>query len=399
MTEVIDLRSDLAQAGGTARYEVDLSHRDGSARHRIFYEMPADPALPGEGAFDAALCAALPYAMSAGAALRVHGPVSRETLANLHEYQMVWARWRPDRYRRVEIEPDAVVDPASVSREAISAFSGGVDATFTILENARLSEAPHAERIGAGLLVHGFDIALDNRPAFDTVLANAERFLGRYGIEARWIRTNSRELGLLRWRDSFAAQLAACLQMHSFRYGRALIGSASPYDDLLIPWGSTPVTDHLLSSARMRIIHYGAGYSRSEKIERLAEHPDAVASLRVCWQGQDQSRNCGECEKCVRTKMNLKACGIDDPACFAHPLTEREILGIRLGSKTELVELKRIVAFCEARGIDGPWVQALRRRVARGLRPPLRSRIGAGLGRLGLLGVARRGAAALRIRP
>ncbi len=51
----------------------------------------------------------------------------------------------------------------------------------------------------------------------------------------------------------------------------------------------------------MRLVHDGAGYSRTEKVGFVAQHPVATKALKVCWQGKERGRNCGVCEKCVRT--------------------------------------------------------------------------------------------------
>src|SRR5262249_536940 len=132
------------------------------------------------------------------------------------------------------------------------------------------------------------------------------------GSQLRIVSTNSKEIFQQHWGYTFAAQLAACLHLFSAEFSHALIGSSEPYNALVLPWGSNPVTDHLLSGGCLNVIHDGAAFSRTEKIAFLSGSPAALQSLKVCWEGKNQGRNCGVCEKCVRTLLNFLAVGISD---------------------------------------------------------------------------------------
>src|SRR5699024_1865269 len=135
----------------------------------------------------------------------------------------------------------------------------------------------------------------EDRSAFGTVLDRARRLHESLGVETFWVRTNSKALNLQDWEHSFAAQLAGCLHLFSTRFEDALVGSSEPYDALVLPWGSNPVTDHLFSGQQMRIVHDGAGFSRTENLGVLAGIPGSMSGLRVCWAGPDKDRNCGVC--------------------------------------------------------------------------------------------------------
>src|SRR5699024_8902064 len=151
------------------------------------------------------------------------------------------------------VEADMVVESlVQGGGKAMSAFSGGVDATFTLFSH--LPGASGVRRsLSACLLVHGFDIGLEDRSAFDTVLDRARRLHESLGVETFWVRTNSKALNLQDWEHSHGAQIAGCLHLFSPRFSEALIGSSEPYDALVIPWGSSPITDHLLSGTSLRI--------------------------------------------------------------------------------------------------------------------------------------------------
>lgn len=71
----------------------------------------------------------------------------------------------------------------------------------------------------------------------------------------------------------------------------------------------------------MRICHDGAELTRTDKARIVATEPEVLALLRVCWQGDELSKNCGRCEKCVRTFWALHIAGVRNPACFDEPVT------------------------------------------------------------------------------
>lgn len=63
-------------------------------------------------------------------------------------------------------------------------------------------------------------------------------------------------------------------------YRNLIAGSSAPYDTLTIPWGSQPITDHLLSQRQFRVYPDGHGFSRTEKAEKLKNWPFGVPCLR-----------------------------------------------------------------------------------------------------------------------
>jgi hypothetical protein len=161
--------------------------------------------------------------------------------------------------------------------------------------------------------------------------------------------------------------MAACLHMLSDRFNYGLVGSSEPYDALIIPWCSSPITDYLMSGDRLSIVHDGAAFSRTEKVGFLANHPTACRTLKVCWAGKDQGTNCGVCEKCTRTRLNFLAVGVASPACFQEPLDMARITSIPLQNTTQLSELQTILRYARHKGIVADWVTLLQKRIAAGI--------------------------------
>lgn len=87
--------------------------------------------------------------------------------------------------------------------------------------------------------------------------------------------------------------------------------------------------DHLWSTEQCRIEHHGSHLTRTQKIELVAEHQDALDVLRVCWRHVDRY-NCGECEKCLRTMVALEIVGaLNRCPTFAVPLDLDAVAGLR----------------------------------------------------------------------
>ena len=304
-------------------------------------------------------------AMSEAADLVVHGDVSPSLLRNIEEFQAVWSCWRPDRYTAVGIVPDTEKEDVDRRKKmAIAAFSGGVDSCFTVFRHSIGSAGRRTQKIDAGVLVHGFDIPLDQGDVFERVVLRSTNLLRTLGLKLIPLATNFRGLGG-DWEDTHAAGVASSLMIFQGHYGVGLIGSSEPYSDLMIPWGSNPLSDRMLSSKAFEIVHDSAEYTRLEKVQKLAKWPEAIKELRVCWQSEQLDRNCGCCEKCIRTILIFRANGMGLPQCFERDVTDDQILALTKLNKCQAMELERILGFSRSSGIPGSWVDALEKCLSR----------------------------------
>jgi hypothetical protein len=353
--------------GGNSQRITRLTKDGSSEQIEIFYEFDRELPWSTNKPLDAHVLPAVFYAMERGEPLRVHGVLSRSFMRNIEELQLAWCCWKPERYQRIQVIPDHVVDARRIGNErAISAFSGGVDATFTAIRHAN-SKDPSRYHLTDVLMVHGFDISLSNPEHFRRLRQRVKPLIDELGLVLNTVRTNSAKALQLNWDDTHAVLIAACLQMFSDHFQFGLIGSTEPYNALIIPWGSTPVTDYLMSGDLMTVVHDGAAFSRTAKIAEIVKHSTACKTLKVCWSGKDQGINCGVCEKCVRTKLNfLAALGVV-PECFESGLDIGLIPNLSISNLTQLRELESIADFAEKRGGSYDWLPPLKRRIARGM--------------------------------
>jgi hypothetical protein len=346
--------SQEQRAEGTCR-RLRLTERTDGRPIDVYFDFIGE-SFPEPFVLDGFVNAVIFYAMGANQDIRVDGRMSRSALLNLAAFQEAWCRWKPDIYKPIKIEPLSITDDAPRAKaQSIAAFSGGADAIFTALRHAGDQSA-----LNSVMLVHGFDVPTGRGDQFSKLMERERPLLQRLNLRPRVVRTNIAELRLQNWHDSFLAQLSCCLHnySHEFRFGVA--GGGEPYDALVLPWGQNPCTDHLLSGDAFSIIHDGAGFSRTEKIAVIAKDPVATRAVKVCWEAADLSTNCGTCEKCVRTRLNFKAVGIDSPSCFAGEITPDQIRLIQFGNESQRAAFREILDYADSHALRGDWVDAMR---------------------------------------
>jgi len=361
MARSMHLYLDSTSSGTTVTRQCRIERRDGEraiSPEVLWYSLPASAGLPGEGDGEPYLLACLMLAMMEGRSLFVHGEVSRTLLANLTEFRDAWCCWLPQEYQPIDFESDAILDAAPLGpRDAAIAFTGGVDSAFSVWRHVN-AQAGHREyRIRRPVLVHGFDIALADEASFATAEQAAERTLSDVGLPLLAVRTNFQAVVRMNWEHVFAAAVVSTLHFCKGECEVALLGSGEPYNAVVVPWGSNPITDHLLSSASMEVVLDGSAYGRPAKIAALADWQAGCESLRVCWQGDHQGRNCGRCEKCQRTMYDFLCNGLPVPGCLPQEIDLDLLKSIGIATPTLRAEWGEILATAKRNGLDERWMK------------------------------------------
>lgn len=328
----------------------------------LWFVYPPGLPMPKDNNCDSYLLGVLLLAMRLNANIIVHGSVSKILLTNLTELQLIWNKWCPNIYSLIDIKSDVIRENDVQVDGAIVAFSGGADAQFTTYRHATGSAGYCTQEIQAGVLIHGFDIPFTDIEGFSGAAKKASSTLDDLGIQLIVVKTNlSRACGKtfqtksVNWEHHCGMAVAAVLTGLSSYAGTGLIGSGSPYGELDI-WGSHPMTDPLFSSGGFKIIHDGAGFSRSEKIKVLSNWRVGMKNLRVCWEGSLKDRNCGSCEKCVRTRINFLLAGSSEPACFDSPLDASLLKSIVLHGEGSARNWKQIRDEIKSTGNGIEWL-------------------------------------------
>lgn len=290
---------------------------------RLWFRVPKSISVSHAG--DPFIAAALLPAMAKGEKLEVDPslPVSPRLLKNLAVFQDVHHCWNP----ALKIVPVVAETKAAapLNDGVMSFFSGGVDSVFTFLK--RREELTHV------VYIQGFDFRVDDA-SFRTALERNSSFVHDSGKMVIPVGTNSNAFGyhhnlsILLTQGSALASIALLLG-----FPRAYVSSAYSYSQL-VPLGSHPLTDPLWSTEGVEIVHEGAETRRVDKVIKIAENPSALATLLVC--AHEVTRNCGHCEKCLRTMIPLQLLGVSTPAFPPFPPLS-EIKKIRIANEIEMI--------------------------------------------------------------
>jgi hypothetical protein len=108
------------------------------------------------------------------------------------------------------------------------------------------------------------------------------------------------------------------------------------------------------------VIYDGGEYARTEKAEGISDWAVGLNNLRVCWAGPLTGKNCGVCEKCIRTKLNFLAVGAKLPPSLSGMPSLIAVSRLRTTNEQQISLLNDIVDTAVQRNIKGPWVNALK---------------------------------------
>ena len=332
---------------------------------------PADALSAQLPTHDLAAIALIFRAMHEGRHLHIDGPVSLPLLEGLDEFVACWVLWRPDLYKRIAISASEEVAPSlSLERRerAVAAFSGGVDGSFTFWRHHRRQAGRRSRSIQCAVLIHGFDIPLQQSAAFEVAFSQASDTLRSVETPLARLTTNWRAVASPSWQMDFGAGLTAALRNWEGSVGSALIGSDEDYAHLVIPWGSNPISFPMLSTPSFEVVYDGAEFTRTEKVAALPDWPEALSNLRVCWANVETGKNCGKCEKCVRTKLNFLAAGLTLPEALADAPDPGQIRELKARNEVQLAYLDEILTSAKHRGIQEYWIDPLKVAIKRSRR-------------------------------
>lgn len=351
---------------GFVRRRCRIHRPDG--QRELWFDVPATVAPIDSDDLEPYLISVVLDAMANGWSIKGAGWASWTLLSNLAEFQVAWRRWRPNKLVEVAIQVDRTEVRERVAPPdrdlAIAAFTGGVDASCTVWRHHTGVPGHRTRRIATCALVHGFDIALEDQEKFEVSMRGAQATLSSIGLGILPLRTNFRDVIDTNWLDVHGPGIVAALHFLKPLAGACLIGSSKPYDDMVLPYGSNPVSDHLMDSDSFAVLHDGGGYNRTEKVGLVAQWQEGCAGLRVCWKGRQTAANCGKCEKCTRTRLNFLANGRTPPETLGAPVTWADIRKIILPKKDVEVEFWQILETAKRNGISAGWVLQLRLQMA-----------------------------------
>jgi hypothetical protein len=199
-------------------------------------------------------------------------------------------------------------------------FSGGIDALAMLRQNHQKFPQTHPRYFQDGILIYGILKGEDEQdPAFHHVMDAISALAQDAGITIIPIYTNAhshlRDLDPMYkfWKQDYQGSLLAAVG-HALSDRLSTVSVASSFDFAnLEPYSTHPQIDPHLSSSDLQVRHEDITLSRFQKTRIVGEWDAALAYLRVCNHKssyQQGNYNCGQCEKCVRTKLALLSLGL-----------------------------------------------------------------------------------------
>ena len=247
--------------------------------------------------------------MQRGEDLIIEGSVSRKFYNGMHAIMHEVLRWDIG-LKPIKIRADSLTnDPPRPARSA-AFFSGGVDSFYTYLKHK--TDPVRVNRIASFILVGGFDINRRNVQLWNRTLANIRSVAETDEVELIVVSSNIQSLvePILLWDYAHGGCLAAVGLFLRRGFHQIYIPSTHSVAEQ-IPWGSNLALDGHWSTEGTTFIHDGTETTRIEKvISQIAESPLALEHLRVCFANEPDSYNCGKCDKCLRTMINLYVAGV-----------------------------------------------------------------------------------------
>ena len=351
---------------------------------RVFFRLPLEVADYLRVSANPFIAALLLPSMRLNENLIVNAPASQKLLATLPRIMTVYHSWN-HRFRVIEVETSGDEGSRRVVPHSVGQFfSGGVDSFYTL--NANLIEQPNStERITHLILIHGFDIPLRDTAFFDRVYSMVKDVGNKCDLRVIKVSTNAKQLlklvvtrqiiktvtngkqvakvgtyvrqlvkatanlkqerythmfdEILSWDMYFGAVLASVGLALGGMFRRIYIPSSTATTEMgprgLYPWGSHPDLDPLWSTEQTSFINHGSDRYRLEKTQTIAEFDLAREHLRVCWEMRDRAYNCCQCEKCIRTMLELCLAGdLSDFKTFPNALTPELVRNINLATPT-----------------------------------------------------------------
>jgi len=361
----------------------------GLFREKLWYRVPLEfSGFVDQESSDPFVVGSFFLAMAKNTDLVVHGQVSPSLLRNLIDFQNAWTCWLPAKFNRIDVKADLEKEraPSGDPGSAICLFSGGVDSAFTIYRHTSVIKDRQKRNIASALLVHGFDIPLEDTEAFARASRKCRETLKSLDLVLTTMSTNYRQLEFtqqdvhLNWDHTHGAGVASCLLLFQNRFTEGIIPSTYPLTQLYLPWGSNPITDCYLGSDSFKIVHDAPHWTRFSKVLALANWPKAYDNLRVCFSAPRKDENCCRCIKCITTILVFRMADLPMPASFPHEVSEEDILALHDLTEQQVFGLDAMVKFMRTSELPTSLVDAFESRVVGNkASPPVTSEISASI--------------------
>ncbi len=282
------------------------------------------------------LTAYIPAMLYGEKRLKIEGQVCPQLRNGLDTAQRILRHWFGDPgHGPIAIEPTQGFVPTRPlpTPRCASFMSGGVDALTTLRLNRQDFPTDHPASIGDGIRITGYGIPKSGVSVdIETGLKEEAAFLAKLSVHENLTIIPVQTNFSLLWendhvrfaKEGGSAFLAAIAHAFSSRFSTVIISSGRHVSELA-PVGNHPLLDPNYSSCALTVRHEGIRFTRFEKVGLLTDWELGLQCLQTCNFHRSfyptGYLNCGECDKCIHTMIELLLCGKLDH-CPTFPTNE-----------------------------------------------------------------------------
>ena len=326
MIEISNLRR-YHSAQKRARLEVDIKFIDMEVEapaETMWFEIDENyDRVLVDDTCDPFLLIPLYLAMHYKTNLKIRGNVSKKLYKNLMWYgQKILCNFAP-KLSPVKIIVDGFAPTQAQGLLIGAGISCGVDSLSTLYDRFINEDDPDYKINALFFFNCGSNGGIKDSVTQYVAQSRNKRGIalaGEFGLPLCPVDTNLREFFLLEYGDTFLflANYSCVLAMQN-AIRRYYIGSACSYNDIKSTGIIYKTFDFaefcdsyfvpLIQTERTELIIDGCQYRRVDKIKNLAEWRITQKYLNVCNIYNENSFNCSQCDKCMRTLLALEILG------------------------------------------------------------------------------------------
>ena len=288
----------------------------------IFFETGAEFESDFQANAEAFATAAIVPAMRHGEErLRVDGTLCPRLADGLAVSTALIRKWYGAPRRPVRLEPTGgfSVPFPRVPPRAAACMTGGIDSLHLLVSNRRRIPAEHPESIADALVVSGMLTAGTveserTKDHFSRTCRALSRWTHDLNLTLVPVTTNVRDLDPdidFLQEEFFSAAISSIAHLFSRRWSSLSLASGGRAGGRRLgPGGTHPLLDPGYGSGAVEIRHVETSGDRLARVRELASWGAEVENAIVCLQSPaSPPLNCGKCEKCMRTMVELLIVG------------------------------------------------------------------------------------------
>ena len=266
--------------------------------------------------YNAILAALLYPAMCAGEDICIKGNVSEKLLFNIQNYLMSFIKTYTKKAKDIKIVVDGTITSVDNKQNHIgTGYSGGVDSLSTIYDRFVLEQRENYKLDTLLFLNTGSHGHYEDKNTEDKFYARYNYLKQTAPLPFIPINTNIHKFhkGPHELTVTFT-NTAGILSLEQY-FSKYYISSSMSYNSFILyaKKGLNYCTERyeafllpLLSTETLQFISDGYQYTRSQKIERIANYELTTKTLNVCVNPEEHTaKNCSRCHKCLRTLMAI----------------------------------------------------------------------------------------------